>query len=67
MIYELGPRARRVYAPLRASILNGERVAGDKLPSHLRLATEYGAVPMTMRHVLSQLELEGRFCDVGVG
>lgn len=59
MMYDLGPRARRIYAPLRASILSGQRLAGEKLPSHLHLAAEYGVAPMTMRHVLSQLELEG--------
>jgi len=59
MIYELGPRARRIYAPLRDSILNGERAPGEKLPSHLQLASDYGVAPMTMRHVLSQLEAEG--------
>jgi CheY-like chemotaxis protein len=59
VIYDLGPRARRIYAPLRASILSGERRAGEKLPSHVQLATEYGVAPMTMRHVLSQLEAEG--------
>jgi CheY-like chemotaxis protein len=59
MIYDLGPRARRIYAPLRASILSGERSRGEKLPSHLQLATEYGVAPMTMRHVLAQLEADG--------
>jgi CheY-like chemotaxis protein len=59
VIYELGPRARRIYAELRASILNGERAAGDKLAAHTQLATHYGVAPMTMRHVLAQLEVEG--------
>ncbi len=59
MIYDLGPRARRIHAALRASILSGERAPGDRLPSHLQLASEYRVAPMTMRHVLAQLEAEG--------
>ena len=59
MIYALGPRARRVYTALRDTILSGERVPGDKLPSHLRLAVEYGVAPLTLRQVLAQLEAEG--------
>lgn len=31
MIYALGPRARRVYAALRDTIVSGERVPGDQL------------------------------------
>jgi CheY-like chemotaxis protein len=59
VIYALGPRARRVHAALLATILSGERVPGDKLPSHLKLADEYGVAPLTLRQVLAQLELEG--------
>jgi CheY-like chemotaxis protein len=59
MIYRFGPRAQRVYAALRASILTGERVVGDQLPSHVRLAEEFGVAPLTVRQVLSQLETEG--------
>jgi CheY-like chemotaxis protein len=59
LIYALGPRARRVYDALRATILSGERVPGDQLPSHLRLAAEYGVAPLTLRQVLAQLEAEG--------
>ena len=59
MIYDLGPRARRVHAALRASILNAERAVGDKLPSHVHLAVEFGVAPLTIRQVLSQLEAEG--------
>jgi CheY-like chemotaxis protein len=61
MIYDLGPRARRVHAALRASVLSGERVPGDQLPSHLKLAADFGVAPLTIRHVLSQLEAEGLF------
>jgi CheY-like chemotaxis protein len=59
VIYALGPRARRVYTALRDTILSGERVPGDQLPSHLRLAVEYGVAPLTLRQVLAQLEAEG--------
>jgi CheY-like chemotaxis protein len=59
LIYALGPRARRVYTALRATIVSGERVPGDKLPSHLSLAVEYGVAPLTLRQVLAQLEAEG--------
>jgi DNA-binding transcriptional MocR family regulator len=56
LIYALRPRARRVYTALRATILSGERIPGDKLPSHLNLAVEYGVAPLTLRQVLAQLE-----------
>jgi CheY-like chemotaxis protein len=59
LIYALGPRARRVYIALRATILSGAHVPGDKLPSHLKLAVEYGVAPLTLRHVLAQLEADG--------
>jgi len=59
MMYNLGPRARRVHAALRSSILNAERAIGDKLPSHVHLAVEFGVAPLTIRQVLAQLEAEG--------
>jgi CheY-like chemotaxis protein len=48
-----------VYFALRASILSGEHSPGDQLPSHLKLAVEYGVAPLTLRQVLAQLEAEG--------
>src|SRR5688500_4920434 len=58
-IYNLGPRAQRVYAALRERISRGELVAGTKLPPHTELAAAYGIAPLTMRHVLAHLEAEG--------
>jgi DNA-binding transcriptional regulator YhcF (GntR family) len=59
MIYQLGPRAHRIYAALRDQIVRGELVAGTRLPSHSQLAVEYGVATLTVRHALSQLETEG--------
>src|SRR5688500_18607280 len=42
VIYNLGPRARRVYDTLRARIESGELTEGDQLPSYVTLATQFG-------------------------
>jgi len=60
VIYELGPRARRVHTALQVRIQHGVFRPGDRLPSHLDLAREYGVAPMTIRHVLAQLEADGQ-------
>jgi CheY-like chemotaxis protein len=59
MIYDLGPRAHRIYLVLRQKILSGELGNAAKLPSHRSLAAEFGVAPMTIRHVLAYLEHEG--------
>lgn len=59
MIYQLGPRAHRIYAALHDKIVGGELVEGTRLPSHTQLAIEYGVATLTVRHALSQLEAEG--------
>jgi CheY-like chemotaxis protein len=60
MIYNLGPVARRVYDSLRARLAGGELAAGDRLPSYVALAAEFGVAPLTVRQVLARLEEEGR-------
>ena len=60
MIYNLGPRARRVYDTLRARIVGGELAAGEQLPSYVALAVQFGVAPLTVRQVLAALEAEGR-------
>ena len=59
MIYQLGPRALRVYTALRSRITQGDWAPGTKLPSHRELAAEFGVAPLTMRQVLAQLEGQG--------
>ncbi len=59
MIYNLGPRARRVYDTLRARIESGELKEGDQLPSYVMLATQFGVAPLTVRQVLARLEEDG--------
>jgi len=59
MTYDLGPRARRVYATLRERIARRDWLPGAKLPPHLDLAAEFGVAPMTVRQVLARLEDEG--------
>ena len=59
MIYQLGPRAHRIYAALRDRIVGGELGEGDRLPSHTQLAVDFGVATLTVRHALSQLEAEG--------
>ena len=59
MIYNLGPRAWRVYEALRARLAGGELAPGDRLPSNLALAAQFGVAPLTVRHVLARLEDEG--------
>ena len=58
-IYNLGPRAQRVYVALRDRIIQGKLAPGTKLPSHIELAAEYGVAPLTLRQVLARLEEEG--------
>ncbi len=60
MIYNLGPRAWRVYESLRARLAGGELAAGDRLPSYVALAAEFGVAPLTVRQVLARLEEEGQ-------
>jgi DNA-binding transcriptional regulator YhcF (GntR family) len=59
MIYQLGPRAYRIYAELREQIVQGELAEGTRLPSHTQLAADFGVATLTVRHALSQLEAEG--------
>lgn len=59
MIYDLGPKAQRVYTSLRERISNEEFPTDSKLPSHTELATEFGVAPLTVRQVLARLEDEG--------
>jgi DNA-binding GntR family transcriptional regulator len=59
MTYDLGPRARRVYAALHDRIARGVWPPGAKIPPHLDLAAEFGVAPMTVRQVLARLEEEG--------
>ncbi len=59
MTYDLGPRARRVYAALRDRVARGVWPPGTKIPPHLELAAEFGVAPMTVRQVLARLEDEG--------
>ena len=58
-IYNLGPRAQRVYDQLRERIAQREFVPGVRLPAHTDLATEFGVAPLTMRQVLGRLEDDG--------
>ena len=59
MTYDLGPRARRVYAALLSRVTSGVWPPGTKIPPHLDLAAEFGVAPMTVRQVLARLEDEG--------
>jgi PAS domain S-box-containing protein len=59
MIHALGPRTRGIFELLRERIVSGELAPGARLPSHQRLAAEFGVAPMTMRHVLARLEQAG--------
>jgi CheY-like chemotaxis protein len=59
VIYDLGPRANRVYTSLRDRIVSGEFPLGAKLPPHTELAKQFGVAPLTMRQVLGRLEEEG--------
>jgi PAS domain S-box-containing protein len=59
MIYDLGPRAQRVYTALREQITTGAFPPATKLPPHTELAVTFGVAPLTVRHVLSRLEEEG--------
>jgi CheY-like chemotaxis protein len=58
-IYNLGPRAQRVYLALRDRIIRGELPVGIQLLPHAALAGEYGVAPVTVRQVLAHLEAEG--------
>ncbi|GAC1651069.1 MAG: hypothetical protein NVS4B8_25780 [Herpetosiphon sp.] len=58
-IFNLGPRAQRVYFSVRDDIIRGELKIGTKLPAHIGLAAKYGVAPLTMRNVLARLEEEG--------
>ncbi len=59
MVYEMGPRSRRIHEQLRERILIGELAPGTKLPAHTELAKTYGVAPLTVRQVLARLETEG--------
>jgi MerR family transcriptional regulator, light-induced transcriptional regulator len=59
MLYELGPRARRVYQLLLERIRSGELAPGMRLPAHTQLAASFGIAPLTMRQVLARLEGDG--------
>ncbi|MBV9173805.1 MAG: GntR family transcriptional regulator, partial [Chloroflexi bacterium] len=57
-MYELGPRARRVYQALIDQIRSGELAPGTRLPAHTQLAASFGVAPLTMRQVLARLEAD---------
>jgi CheY-like chemotaxis protein len=59
MIFDMGPRAHRIYVALRQRIMSGEFGNGDRLPPHRSLAAEFGVAPMTVRQVLAYLQHEG--------
>jgi methanogenic corrinoid protein MtbC1/DNA-binding transcriptional regulator YhcF (GntR family) len=59
MLYELGPRARRVYQVLLDRIHSGELAPGLRLPPHTQLAATFGVAPLTVRQVLAHLEADG--------
>jgi MerR family transcriptional regulator, light-induced transcriptional regulator len=59
MLYDLGPRARRVYTVLLDRVRSGELAPGTRLPPHTELAQSFGVAPLTIRQVLAQLEVEG--------
>jgi CheY-like chemotaxis protein len=59
MIYNLGPKAQRIFEALRHQIQTDKLGVGTRLASHLDLATEYGVAPLTIRHVLAKLEEDG--------
>jgi methanogenic corrinoid protein MtbC1/DNA-binding transcriptional regulator YhcF (GntR family) len=58
MLYDLGPRARRVFDVLLDRIRSGELAPGTRLPSHTRLAEAFGVAPLTIRQVLARLEAD---------
>jgi MerR family transcriptional regulator, light-induced transcriptional regulator len=58
MLYELGPRARRVYDQLLERIRSGELAPGTRLPAHTTLAETFGVAPLTVRQVLARLEAD---------
>src|SRR3954463_13558384 len=57
--FAFGPRAQRAYEGVRDRIVRGEFGPGDRLPSHLDLAAQFGVAPLTLRRVLAQLEADG--------
>ena len=59
MLYDLGPRARRVYSLLLERIRSGELAPGTRLPPHTDLAETFGVAPLTVRQVLARLEADG--------
>jgi methanogenic corrinoid protein MtbC1/DNA-binding transcriptional regulator YhcF (GntR family) len=59
MLYDLGPRARRVHLLLLDRIRSGELAPGTRLPAHTSLAATFGIAPLTMRQVLARLEADG--------
>lgn len=59
MIYDLGPRGRRVYDWLRERIVSGAFPPDTKLAAATQLAVEFGVAPMTVRNALARLEGEG--------
>ena len=58
MLYDLGPRAWRVYQALRDRIRSGELAPGTRLPRLTQLAATFGVAPLTIRQVLARLEAE---------
>jgi PAS domain S-box-containing protein len=59
VIHDLGPRAGRIFDLLQERILSGELQPGTRLPSHTRLAADFGVAPMTIRSVLARLQAVG--------
>ncbi len=58
VVYELGPRAERVYLALLDRIRSGQLAPGRRLPAHTQLAASFGVAPLTVRQVLARLEAE---------
>lgn len=57
--YSSEPRYRQLAAILRGQVESGELAPGDRLPSQLTLAQEYGVARMTAGKALQLLVDEG--------
>ncbi|MDQ3762180.1 MAG: GntR family transcriptional regulator [Actinomycetota bacterium] len=53
------PPYRQIAAALRAAIVAGQLVAGDRLPSESELVERYGVARMTARQAIQELRTEG--------
>jgi GntR family transcriptional regulator len=53
------PRSQQIAADLRAAIMSGDLIAGDRLPSTAELGNRYGVPGATIQNALSILKSEG--------